>query len=97
MHQLADYLHRTLPARQGDRHDGRSRLRRRISAMTRPPDAEGHRGEIEEIRVEKEVAIKDQDFEKAAALRDTEKQAKEEVSTTILAEWRASKEETRSS
>src|SRR5918996_1282575 len=43
--------------------------------------------EIEEIRVDKEAAIKAQDFEKAAALRDKEKQAKEKLER-ILAEWR---------
>ena len=53
--------------------------RARISAMTRPPDVKEIEKEIEEIRVEKEAAIKAQDFEKAAALRDKEKQAKEKL------------------
>src|SRR6476469_5470403 len=66
--------------------------RARINAMTRPPDVKEVEREIEEIRVEKEAAIKAQDFEKAAALRDKEKQAKEKLER-ILAEWREQREE----
>ncbi len=66
--------------------------RARISAMTRPPNVKDIEAEIESIRVEKEAAIKAQDFEKAASLRDTEKQAKDRLDG-ILAEWRANKEE----
>ena len=46
--------------------------RARIGAMTRPPDVKEIEKEIEEIRGRKEAAIKAQDFEKAAALRDDE-------------------------
>ena len=66
--------------------------RARINAMTRPPDVKEIEKEIEEIRVEKEAAIKAQDFEKAAALRDREKQTKEKLET-ILAKWREEREE----
>jgi len=66
--------------------------RARIAAMTRPPNIKDVEGEIEGIRVEKESAIKAQDFEKAASLRDTEKQAKEKLDA-ILAEWKANKDE----
>ncbi|MEO5718391.1 MAG: ATP-dependent Clp protease ATP-binding subunit, partial [Chthoniobacterales bacterium] len=66
--------------------------RARINAMTRPPDVKEIEKEIEEIRVEKEAAIKAQDFEKAAALRDKEKQAKEKLER-ILGEWREQREE----
>ena len=66
--------------------------RARINAMTRPPDVKEIEKEIEEIRVEKEAAIKAQDFEKAAALRDREKQTKEKLDT-ILAKWREEREE----
>src|SRR5438067_5078965 len=66
--------------------------RARIGAMTRPPDVKHIEQEIEEIRAEKEAAIKAQDFEKAASLRDTEKQAKERLER-ILTEWRESREE----
>jgi ATP-dependent Clp protease ATP-binding subunit ClpC len=66
--------------------------RARINAMTRPPDVKEIEREIEEIRVEKEAAIKAQDFEKAASLRDKEKQAKEKLDT-ILTQWREEREE----
>ena len=66
--------------------------RARINAMTRPPNVKEIEKEIEEIRVEKEAAIKAQDFEKAAALRDREKQTKEKLET-ILAKWREEREE----
>ncbi len=66
--------------------------RARIGAMTRPPDVKEIEKQIEEIRAEKEAAIKAQDFEKAAALRDNEKQAKDKLEQ-ILAEWREAREE----
>lgn len=66
--------------------------RARIGSMTRPPDVKHIEGEIEEIRSQKEGAIKAQDFEKAAALRDTEKQAKDKLER-ILTEWREQREE----
>ena len=66
--------------------------RARIAAMTRPPNVKDIEAQIEQIRVDKEAAIKAQDFEKAAALRDSEKQAKDRLDT-ILSEWRINKEE----
>ena len=66
--------------------------RARIGAMTRPPSVKEIEKEIEEIRGRKEGAIKAQDFEKAAALRDTEKQAKDKLER-ILSEWREQREE----
>jgi len=66
--------------------------RARIGAMTRPPDVKEIEKEIEEIRGRKEAAIKAQDFEKAAALRDDEKKAKEKLER-ILTEWREQREE----
>ncbi len=66
--------------------------RARIAAMTRPPNVKDIEAEIERIRGEKEAAIKAQDFEKAAALRDSEKQAKDRLDA-ILAEWRVNKGE----
>ena len=66
--------------------------RARISSMTRPPDVKVIEKEIEEIRAQKEGAIKAQDFEKAAALRDTEKQAKEKLES-VLTQWREQREE----
>jgi len=44
----------------------------RINSMTRPPDVKEIEKNIEAIRAEKEAAIKAQDYEKAAALRDSE-------------------------
>jgi len=66
--------------------------RARIQSMTRPPHVKDIEAEIESIRVDKEAAIKAQDFEKAAALRDSEKQAKDRLDA-ILSEWRVNKEE----
>ncbi len=66
--------------------------RARIGAMTRPPNVKEVEAEIESIRIEKESAIKAQDFEQAAALRDSEKQAKDKLDK-VLADWRAKKEE----
>ncbi len=60
----------------------------RISAMTRPPEMKVIEAEMEQIRAEKEVAIKDQDFEKAASLRDREKDAKKRHDD-VLENWRA--------
>ena len=68
--------------------------RARIGAMTRPPEIKDLEGEIEEIKTRKEKAIKEQDFEGAAAMRDKEKQAKEKQEA-ILAAWRSSREEKR--
>jgi len=66
--------------------------RARINAMTRPPDVKEIEKEIEVIRADKEAAIKAQDFEKAAALRDSEKQTKDRLER-ILNEWRERREE----
>ncbi len=66
--------------------------RARISSMTRPPDIKDIDKEIEAIKAQKEGAIKAQDFEKAAALRDTEKQAKERKDS-VLKDWEKKREE----
>ena len=66
--------------------------RARINAMTRPPDVKEIEKDIEAIRLQKEAAIKAQDFEKAASLRDKEKQTKEKLDS-ILAKWRQEREE----
>jgi ATP-dependent Clp protease ATP-binding subunit ClpC len=68
--------------------------RARISTMTRPPEMKALEVDIEEIKVRKEQAIKSQDFEGAAAMRDKEKQAKEKLEK-VLAEWRSNREEKR--
>jgi ATP-dependent Clp protease ATP-binding subunit ClpC len=61
--------------------------RARIVSMTRPPDVKNLEVEIETIRVDKEKAIKEQDFEKAASMRDKEKQSKEKLES-ILGAWK---------
>ncbi len=66
--------------------------RARIGAMTRPPSTKDLEADIDRIRGEKETAIKAQDFEKAASLRDTEKKAKEDLETA-LALWRKERDE----
>jgi len=68
--------------------------RARIGAMTRPPELKDVEAEIEGIKVEKEKAIKQQDFEGAAAMRDKEKHAKEKMES-ILSSWKANREEKR--
>ena len=68
--------------------------RARIGTMTRPPEVKVLEGDIEEIKAKKERAIKNQDFEGAAAMRDKEKQAKEKLET-VLKEWRTAREEKR--
>jgi ATP-dependent Clp protease ATP-binding subunit ClpC len=66
--------------------------RARINATMRPPDVKSIEGEIEEIKGRKEASIKAQDFEKAAALRDSEKEAKDKLEQ-VLAEWRQRRDE----
>ena len=60
----------------------------RISRLTLPPEIKKKELDIEKIISEKEESIKNQDFEKAANLRDNEKQLKEEFEK-IKNEWRA--------
>ena len=64
----------------------------RIGAMTRPPSFKELELEVEQIRKDKEEAIGDQEYEKAAALRDEEKKKKEELDEK-LEEWRSQSEE----
>jgi len=66
--------------------------RARIKSMARPPDVKEIEKEIEAIRAKKESAIKAQDFEKAAALRDSEKQTQDKLER-ILNERREKGEE----
>ena len=68
--------------------------RARIKSMTRPPDVKSLEVEIEQLKARKEKAIKEQDFEGAATMRDLEKKAKEKLES-ILTNWRATREEKR--
>ncbi|NBQ65380.1 MAG: ATP-dependent Clp protease ATP-binding subunit, partial [Verrucomicrobia bacterium] len=64
----------------------------RIAASIRPPEFKTAEGEIEAIRAEKEAAIKAQDFEKAAGLRDKEKEAAAKLEADLTA-WRKKRDE----
>ena len=68
--------------------------RARIKAMTRPPEVKKLETDIEETRVKKEAAIKEQQFETAASMRDEEKKAKEKLDA-VLEEWKKSSEHAR--
>ena len=68
--------------------------RARISTLTRPPEVKSMEADIEVIKGKKESAIKNQDFEGAAQMRDKEKQAKEKLEN-LLKDWRAKSEEKR--
>ncbi|MAY05953.1 MAG: NDP-hexose 4-ketoreductase [Verrucomicrobiales bacterium] len=63
--------------------------RARIKTMTRPPEIKELEVKIEQIKEKKEEAIKEQDFERAAAMRDEEKQAKESLESSMV-EWKKS-------
>src|SRR5580704_10676323 len=66
--------------------------RARINSITRPSDMKEIEKTIETIRAEKEAAIKVQDYEKAAALRDSEQHTKDKLER-ILSEWREQRDE----
>ncbi|HEX7449519.1 MAG TPA: ATP-dependent Clp protease ATP-binding subunit [Pirellulales bacterium] len=64
-----------------------SGARVRLKAMTRPPDLKEIDEEVEHLNKEKEEAVANQDFEKAAALRDqADKLKKKKLS--ITRDWR---------
>src|SRR6266849_5513426 len=62
--------------------------RMRIRRMTAPPDVREVDEKIAEVRLRKESAIDGQDFERAAALRDEERQLQEER-TRREQEWKS--------
>lgn len=66
--------------------------RARISTLTRPPQIKELEGKIDVINKEKVEAINAQDFEKAASLRDDEKQARKELEEVIEG-WKSESEE----
>ena len=59
----------------------------RLKAMTRPPDLKEIDEEVEHLNKEKEEAVANQDFEKAAALRDQADKLKKKKSS-ITRDWR---------
>jgi ATP-dependent Clp protease ATP-binding subunit ClpC len=66
--------------------------RARLSVLTVPPEVKDLEEKLEQIRKEKEAAIKGQDFELAASLRDQEREAREQLER-IKGEWKKTKGE----
>src|SRR5215467_6555242 len=64
-----------------------SGARVRLKAMTRPPDLKELDAQIEQLNQEKEAAVAEQDFEKAAHLRDQADKLKKKKEN-ITKEWR---------
>ena len=64
----------------------------RIAASLRPAEFKTSAAEIETIRAEKEAAIKAQDFERAAALRDREKESTTKLEADLDA-WHKKRDE----
>jgi ATP-dependent Clp protease ATP-binding subunit ClpC len=69
-----------------------SGARIRLKAMTRPPDLKELDEQIEQLNQEKEGAVAEQDFEKAAALRDQADKLKKRKEQ-ITREWREKSKE----
>jgi len=65
----------------------------RLKAMTRPPDLKELDEQIEKLNQEKEAAVMEQDFEKAAHLRDQAEKLRKKKETTTK-EWREKAKET---
>ena len=65
----------------------------RLRAMTRPPDLKEIDEEVERLNKEKEEAVANQDFEKAAALRDQADKLRKKKEA-ITREWREKSRET---
>ncbi|MEO0454566.1 MAG: ATP-dependent Clp protease ATP-binding subunit [Verrucomicrobiota bacterium] len=68
--------------------------RGRIKTTMVPEELKTAEAQIDVIKEDKEAAIKEQDFEKAAALRDKEKAERESFENRIAA-WRKERDETR--
>ena len=68
--------------------------RARLKVLVVPPQIKEFELKVEALRKEKEIYIKEQDFEKAAALRDQERQAREELER-LNREWSAQKDKIR--
>jgi len=64
-----------------------------LKSMTRPPDLKEIDEEVERLNKEKEEAVANQDFEKAASLRDQADKLKKKKAT-ITREWREKSEQT---
>jgi ATP-dependent Clp protease ATP-binding subunit ClpC len=66
----------------------------RLSIMTAPKEIKDMETETENMRKEKDAAIKNQDFEKAASLRDQEKDARKKLEK-VKQEWKKARMEAR--
>lgn len=90
---LADrYLHgRFLPDKAIDLID-EAGAKMRIFMMNQPLDISKYEAEIEEVRIGKEDAIRRQEYETAASLRDREKALREKLQK-LRTEWEVNKEE----
>ena len=90
---LADrYVHgRFLPDKAIDLLD-EAGAKMRISMMNQPQDISNFEKEIEEVRVAKEESISKQEYEKAANLRDREKNLREDLQR-VKSQWESNKEE----
>jgi len=68
--------------------------RARLNVLIVPPDIKKLEEKVENLRKEKEVFIKSQDFEKAASLRDQERLARQELEQ-LNREWSQAKDKMR--
>ncbi|MBI4706309.1 MAG: ATP-dependent Clp protease ATP-binding subunit [Candidatus Omnitrophica bacterium] len=68
--------------------------RARLNVLIVPPDIKKLEEKVESLRKEKESFIKSQDFEKAASLRDQERQARQELEQ-LTREWNQAKDKMR--
>ncbi|OGX40143.1 MAG: hypothetical protein A2984_03500 [Omnitrophica WOR_2 bacterium RIFCSPLOWO2_01_FULL_41_12] len=68
--------------------------RARLNVLIVPPDIKKWEEKVEALRKEKEVFIKSQDFEKAASLRDQERQTRQELEQ-LNKEWSQAKDKMR--
>jgi len=59
----------------------------RIASMTHPPDIKSIEREIDKAKTEKEEAISSQEYERAATMRDKEKEARKRLEATLEG-WR---------
>jgi ATP-dependent Clp protease ATP-binding subunit ClpC len=70
-----------------------SGARVRLRSMTRPPDLKEIDDEVAQLNKEKEEAVANQDFEKAASLRDSADKLRKKMES-ITQEWREKSRET---
>src|SRR5207245_9622233 len=70
-----------------------SGARVRLKAMTRPPDLKDIDEQIDKLNTEKEAAVMEQDFEKAAHLRDQAEKLRKKKDQ-LTKDWRDKAKET---